>query len=128
VAVRELYQRLIRDGFSAWFDEEDLIPGQAWDTEIRAAVRASDVVVVCLSQSSITKEGYVQKEIRYALDIAEEKRPGTIFLIPARLDECDVPERLKDVQWVDLFRSNGYERLLKALQKRGEALGYERPK
>jgi hypothetical protein len=123
MAVRELYRRLNDDGFSAWLDEEDLIPGQAWDTEIQAAVRASDVVIVCLSRSSITKDGYVQKEIRYALDVAEEKRPGTIFLIPARLDECSVPERLKGVHWVDLFKDQGYEKLMKALRKRGEALG-----
>jgi hypothetical protein len=123
MAVRDLYRRLIHDGFSAWFDEEDLIPGQAWDTEIQEAVRASDVVIVCLSRSSITKEGYVQKEIRYTLDVAEEKPPGTIFLIPARLDECNVPGRLKDVHWVDLFKDQGYEKLLKALRKRGKALG-----
>jgi hypothetical protein len=123
MAVRKLYQQLIHDDFSAWFDEEDLIPGQEWDTEIRKAVRASDVVVVCLSRSSITKEGYVQKEIRYALDVAAEKPPGIIFLIPARLDECEVPERLKGWQWVDLYKDKGYERLLKALRKRGEALG-----
>jgi hypothetical protein len=123
IAVRDLYGRLIRDGFSAWLDEEDLIPGQAWDTEIRKAVRASDVVIVCLSRSSITKEGYVQKEIRYALDVAQEKPPGTIFLIPTRLDECNVPDCLKDVHWVDLFKEQGYEKLLKALRKRGEVLG-----
>ncbi len=123
MVVRELYQRLIRDGFYAWLDEEDLIPGQEWDIEIRRAVRESDVVVVCLSRSSITKEGYVQKEIRYALDVAAEKPPGIIFLIPARLDECDVPERLKQWHWVDLFKDKGYERLTKALYKRGETLG-----
>jgi hypothetical protein len=123
MAVRELYRRLVHDGFSAWFDEENLIPGQAWDTEIQAAVRASDVFIVCLSRSSVTKDGYINKEIRYALDAAEEKAPGTIFLIPARLDECNVPERLKGVHWVDLFKDQGYEKLLKALRMRGEALG-----
>jgi len=118
MAVRELHRQLIRDGFDAWLDEEDLIPGQARDAEIRKAVRDSDVAVVCLSRSSITKEGCIQKEIRYALDVADEKPAGTIYLIPARLDECDVPERLKHVQWVDLFKDQGYERLLEALRMR----------
>ena len=36
--------------------------------EIRKAVRHSDAVVVCLSQASTRKVGYVQKEIRQALD------------------------------------------------------------
>jgi serine/threonine protein kinase len=125
--VRQLYRRLIDDNFDAWLDEEELIPGQTWDSEIQVAVRQSDVVIVCLSHSSITKEGYMQKEMRYALDVAEEKPAGTIYLIPARLDECDIPERLKHVQWVDLFEEQGYERLLKALRKRGEALGVSVP-
>jgi hypothetical protein len=87
------------------------------------------VVIVCLSRSSITKEGYVQKEIRYALDVAEEKPEGTIFLIPARLDECEIPERLKSLHWVDLFKDPGYQKLLRALMIRAEALrvAFHRP-
>jgi hypothetical protein len=33
--VRDLYRRLISDGFNAWLDEEKLLPGQNWDFEIR---------------------------------------------------------------------------------------------
>ena len=43
---------------------------------------------VFLSVDSVTKEGYLQKEIRQALDVANEKPEGSIFLIPARLDNC----------------------------------------
>ena len=84
--VRKLYRRLINDGFEAWLDEAKLMPGQDWDLEIRKAVRGSDVVLVCLSKSSTTKEGYVQKEMRFALDVADEKPEGTVFLIPVRLE------------------------------------------
>jgi len=81
--VRKLYKRLTADGFDAWLDEEKLMPGQDWNLEIQKAVRNSDTVVVFLSNSSTTKEGYIQKEIRFALDIADEKPEGTIFLIPS---------------------------------------------
>jgi hypothetical protein len=120
--ARTLYHKLKKDGFAPWLDEENLLPGQEWDREIRRAVRASDVVVVCLSRSSITKEGYVQKEIKLALDIAEEKPEGTIFLIPARIEDCTVPERLVAWQWVELFEERGYERLVIALRTREEQL------
>jgi hypothetical protein len=73
-AVRELYQRLRAAGFEPWLDEEDLLPGQDWQYEIPKAVRQSDVVIVCLSRGSITKAGYVQKEIKFALDAADEQR------------------------------------------------------
>jgi|GEM_PF-6536035 len=121
-AVRDLYKRLVTEGVDAWLDQEKLLPGQDWRMEIPRAVREADVVVICLSKNSITKEGYVQKEIRFALDIAEEKPEGTIFLIPARLEDCMVPERLNRWQWVDLFDENGLIKLLRSLKLRADAV------
>ena len=120
-AVRELYDRLVADGFSPWLDEKSLVAGQDWHHEIKKAVRASDVVVVCLSNGSITKEGYVQKEIKLALDVEEEKPEGTIYIIPARLEEVRVPDRLIRWQWVNLFDQNGYSELVRALRLRHAA-------
>jgi len=114
--VRNLYQRLSGDGFDPWLDEEKLLPGQEWEVEIPKAVKTSDVVIVCLSHKAITKAGYVQKEIKYALDKAEEQPEGTIFLIPLKLEECDVPERLQRWQWVSLFEEKGHERLMSSLR------------
>ena len=54
-------------------DEINLVPGQDWAIEIKKAVRRSDFVLVCLSASAVTKNGFVQKEIRFALDVADEK-------------------------------------------------------
>src|ERR1035438_2695406 len=79
-AVRALYHRLQEDGFQPWPDEEDLLPGQDWEPQIRRAVRESDVVLVCLSQSSVSKKGFVQKEIKFALDTAEEQPEETIYV------------------------------------------------
>lgn len=120
--VRELYKRLKAEGVDAWLDQENLLPGQDWRMEIPRAVREADVVVICLSKKSITKEGYVQREIKFALDIAEEKPEGTIFLIPARLEDCVVPERLNRWQWVDLYEENGFIKLLRSLKLRANAV------
>lgn len=117
--VRELFYRLRNDGFDPWLDEENLLPGQEWQQEIPRAVKQSDVVLVCLSKTSINKIGYVQREIRYALDVAEEQPEGFIFIIPVKLEECSIPERLRRWQWVDLFRENGYQRLTLSLKARG---------
>jgi hypothetical protein len=99
-----------------------LLPGQVWEREIPAAVRRSDAILVCLSSQSITKTGYVQREISFALDAAQEQSDDSIFLIPGRLDVCEVPERLRRWQWVDLFAPDGYDRLVTALQARALAL------
>jgi hypothetical protein len=77
---------------------------------------------VCLSRASINRKGYVQREIKYALDVADEQPEGTIFLIPAKLEECEVPDRLRRLQWVELFEPQGYELLLRALQARSQSV------
>src|SRR6185503_4682971 len=121
--VRALYRRLIAEGVDAWLDQEKLLPGQDWRVEIPRAVRESDVVVICLSNKSITKEGYIQREIKFALDSAKEKPEGTIFLIPARLEDCVVPDGLSRWHWVDLFSENGYEQLMRSLHLRADKIG-----
>jgi predicted Rossmann-fold nucleotide-binding protein len=115
--VRKLYKRLIADGIDAWLDEERLLPGQNFPLEIQKAVRESVAVIVCLTKNSVSKEGYVHREIKLALDIANEKPEGEIFIIPARFEECNVPESLKTLHWADLFKQGGYERLRDALIK-----------
>lgn len=120
--VRRLHERLQSAGFEPWLDEERLLPGQRWRDEIPRAVQASDLVIVCLSKASISKAGYVQREIKYSLDVALQQPESTIFLIPLRLEECEVPGSLQDWQWVDYFEERGYERLKRALDFRAEAL------
>ncbi len=120
--VREINRRLQSAGIDCWLDEECLLPGQDWQLEIRKAVRAADVVLVCLSNKSVNKAGYVQKELKFALDVAEKQPEGAIFLIPVKLEACTAPERLGHVQWVNLYEENGWERLLRALHKRAEDL------
>src|SRR5689334_19670877 len=92
--VRRLKRRLVKDGFRVWMDEHDLLPGQDWDMSIRDAITNSGLVLVLLSRSAVSKTGYIQKEIRVALDLAEMRPAGQLFVVPVRLDDCHVPERL----------------------------------
>lgn len=121
-AVKVLYTRLIQDGVDAWLDKEKLLPGQDWELEIRKAVREADVVVVCLSKQ-FNQAGFRQKEVRLALDTAMEKPEGEIFIIPARLEECDTLESLRKLHWVDLFEDEGYKKLKQSLGLRAEQVG-----
>lgn len=126
--VRELYRRLLAENWiDPWLDEERLLPGQDWDLEIEKAVEASDAVIVCLSNQSMTKEGYVQRELKFVLDIALEKPEGTIFVVPLRLDECALPRRLRALHYVDYFPADHHkaanQRLLQSLQARYTQIG-----
>jgi formylglycine-generating enzyme required for sulfatase activity len=122
--VRKLYADLTARGFDPWLDEVDLVPGQIWKEEIPRAIRQAGVFLACLSSRSAGKVGYVQNEFRLALSAFGERPPGSIYLIPVRLDECDVPDlqipdrglSLQDIQWVDLWQEGGFDRLVKAIE------------
>lgn len=130
-SVRELYNHFLAEGWiDPWLDEGKLLPGQDWRTAIEEAVESSDVVIICLSKNSVNKEGFVQKELRYAREISLEKPDGTIFLIPLRLDECDVPRGLRFIQWTDYFgkkKEQSYKGLLEALNARYRQLVNQKP-
>ncbi len=126
LAVRSLYQRLEACNIDPWLDEENLLPGQNWEYEIRKAVRITDIVIVCLSPGSISKTGYVQKEIKFALDVADEQPEDTIFLIPLKLEECDIPTRLKHLHCVNYFQEDGFNKFMKALVSRSESIKNEK--
>ena len=110
-AVRALHARLRAGGFEPWLDAVDLLPGQDWHYEIRNAIRRSDAVIVCLSRESVGRRGYVNREIKFALDVAEEFPEGEIFVVPVRLEECEIPQRLQHLHTIDLFEEGGYELL-----------------
>jgi flagellar biosynthesis GTPase FlhF len=129
--VRELYKKLDAEGWiDPWLDEEKLLPGEDWDMEIEKAVESADAVVVCLSKNSVSKEGYVQKELKYALNIALMKPEETIFILPLKLDDCSVPRSLQSIQYIDYYPVNrkgwAYKRLQEALRIRlGQLLARE---
>jgi|SRR5688572_16893747 hypothetical protein len=116
-AVHRLYKRIVRDGASVWFDQEKLLPGQDWECEIRKAILSSDIVIVCLSKQFNKQGGYRHQELRIALKKANALPTGQIFIVPARLDNCDTPEPLGRWQRVDLFETGGYKKLMSALKE-----------
>jgi len=126
--VRALYDALKAEGWiDPWLDEKKLLPGQDWDLENEKAVEKSDAVIVCLSNSSVTKEGYIQKELRFILDIALTKLEDQIFVIPLRFEDCQPPRRLRAFHYVDYFpkaqQASAYQLVLDSLKLRARSLG-----
>lgn len=126
--VREVYHSLLATGWiDPWLDEENLLPGQDFDLEIEKAVHSTDAVIVFISSNSVPREGYIQRELRYVLDIALEKPEGTIFVIPLRLEEILPPWKLRSWHYVDYFlstsESQSFYKLTKSLKARAEELG-----
>ena len=114
--VENLYQKLSDAGFKPWMDKKDILPGENWKSSVQTAIRRSDFFLACLSANSVSKRGFLQKEIKDALDIWQEKLDSDIYLIPVRLEDCEVPDGLRDFQWVNRFDENGWTRLVQAIQ------------
>jgi uncharacterized protein YjbI with pentapeptide repeats len=82
------------------------------------AIEESQIVLLLLSQTAVAKTGFVQKEIREAIEKAKQYPPDRIVLIPIRLDDCQPSyQELRDLQWVDLFpkRASGLFKLVETL-------------
>ena len=120
--VHDLYRRLVENNVQAWLDSESLQPGQNWQHEIRKAILNSDVVLVCLSQKFNEQHGYRHEELKLALEKANLLQAGEIFIVPVRLEKCDMPESLSHLHRVDLFEPTGFKKLIRALKKLGETL------
>jgi hypothetical protein len=114
--VEQLYAALQKEGFKPWMAAKDILPGQPWESSIRKAIERADIALACFSHNAAAKNGFVQKELKYALDLMEEKKEGISPVIPVRLEETTLPDRLKHLQWLDLFTENGFEQLFKTLK------------
>ena len=116
----KLYNSLYRYGFiEPWLDEKNLLPGMNWENEIFSAINESNFVIVILSNVSISKRGFVQKELKKAIDVFLEMPPNKLFIIPARIDPCEPNyNELKKNQYVDLFEDwdVGVEKIIKSIR------------
>lgn len=113
----EPYIRAITDnGFGVWVDYLNIKPGQNWKIEISRALDKADFVVIFISNNSIDRTGFVQKEIHIALDKYQERIYGEIYIIPVLLDEIDaIPEQIKSIQCIKSGGGDSISELINAM-------------
>lgn len=99
-------------GIPVWLDTADLWPGDNWRVKIRAAISGNALAfLACFSRQSVGRaRGFHNSELAFALDELRLRRPDVPWLIPVRLDECQIPDlefgggrSLADLQRADLF-------------------------
>lgn len=115
--VESLYNKLVKAGYKPWMDTKDLLPGERWEISIKRAMKKSAFFLACLSKNSVSKRGFLQKEIRYAMDVMEGMLDEDIYLIPVRLEECEVHENLEALEWVNLYEKDGLDKLFRAIEE-----------
>ena len=125
--VAKLRDELLAAGETVWWDK-DIQPGQDWRQEIRQAMRDSYAVLLCLSDEGTRRAtSWLYPEALDAIGEYRRYRTGEIFLIPVRLNDCELPSieidstrTLDALQAIDLFpparRGGELARLLQALR------------
>lgn len=117
--AERLYMDLRKQQIDAWIDVRCIPAGANWKHEIKKAIRSSRYFILLISKHSITKRGFVQKEMKEAIDVLQDFPKDQIFLIPARLDNSEpIDDELRALNWVDLTPSyhSGLERILSSIE------------
>jgi len=105
-AARALRDELRAAGLDVWYDESELMGGDAWDQQIRRQIRECDYFMPLISANTeARKEGYFRREWRLAVERNLDMADDVLFLVPVALDDtvedgARVPERFLGVQWL----------------------------
>jgi CheY-like chemotaxis protein len=117
-SARKIYNVLQRENFNVWFDEATLLPGQNWQIEALNAIKNSHFFIALFSNRSVKKTGFVQKELKEAIDFCQKMPESEIFIIPVRIDNCCAPYNMDKLHRLDLFPSfeTSINKLIKVLK------------
>src|SRR5688500_14605373 len=98
VFVRRPARRLSKDGIPVWLDEADVKIGDSLIRRIGEAIDRADFVGAVISRNSVAST-WVQKELSMAAtkEIAAKK----VVVLPILIDQCEIPEFLKDKLYAD---------------------------
>lgn len=103
--------QVIRDslpafGMEVWYDESDLVGGDAWDQKIRRQIRECDYFMPVISAHTEARhEGYFRREWRLAVERTLDMADDHVFLLPVVIDNtaeagARVPDKFRAVQWL----------------------------
>ena len=121
--VRAIYAKLKGAGLAPWLDEENLQPGERTEGKIQEAIKKCRFFLACISSQSVGKDGFIQKELRLALQEFEQKSPDTIYFIPVLLEDIPLPDiqvgtmSLQEYQAARVYDEAGLGKLIKQLQE-----------
>lgn len=115
--VDDIYHFLHASGIDAWMDKYNLIGGQKWDSRIEKEINSAAVFIAFLSTASVPKNGMVQREFKFALKQQTERPEGSTFIMPVKIDNCDIPDEFRDYHCVSLNNFQEARKLLHSIEE-----------
>ncbi len=107
-AVRRIAEALRAAGVEVWFDQNELVGGDAWDAKIRKQIAECALFVPVISANTNARgEGYFRLEWKLAVDRSHLMAHDQPFLLPVVIDDTTdaaarVPPEFRAVQWTRL--------------------------
>ena len=107
-AARRICEALRAAGVEVWFDQSELVGGDAWDAKIRGQISSCALFVPLVSANTQARlEGYFRIEWKLAAQRTHAMAEAKPFLLPVAIDttrdaEAHVPAEFKAVQWTRL--------------------------
>ncbi|MDP2136723.1 MAG: TIR domain-containing protein, partial [Candidatus Didemnitutus sp.] len=107
-AAKRIANALRAAGVEVWFDQSELVGGDAWDQKIRGQVKACALFVPIISAATQARlEGYFRLEWKIAAQRTHTMADAKPFLLPVVIDatrdaDAHVPEEFRAVQWTRL--------------------------
>ncbi|GAB4546516.1 MAG: hypothetical protein Tsb0013_05420 [Phycisphaerales bacterium] len=111
-----LKQQLSQAGCSVWLDDDEISVGERIAGAVNEGIKSSRFIVLLMSNASI-ESGWVDAE--WQSRISEEIKGRAVHILPALIEDCNVPPLLVDKRYAD-FRSDkhkGIAELLEAISK-----------
>ncbi len=100
--VKSLAVALLSDGFPVWLDSWNIEYGNSLLDTIYEAIDTTSFLLLIMSKSS-TESGWVNRELNAGL--AKEEQLGRKFVIPVKIDSCNLPLKVADRFYADFTSS-----------------------
>jgi len=107
-AAKRICEALRAQGVEVWFDQNELVGGDAWDAKIRTQIAECALFVPLISANTQARlEGYFRIEWKLAARRTHAMAAAKAFLLPVVLDDtrdagAHVPDEFREVQWTRL--------------------------
>jgi tetratricopeptide (TPR) repeat protein len=107
-AAGQICNALRAAGIEVWFDQSELVGGDAWDQKIRQQIRECALFVPIISATTQSRrEAYFRLEWKLADERTHLMAKGTPFILPVVIDgtkdrDALVPDSFLAVQWTKL--------------------------
>ena len=105
--AKDLFERLSSDGVNCFFDKETIQWGDNWILSLAEALAKADYVILIISRNYITSKWTTYES---TIAMIDDPNGETRKIRPLLLDDCELPNRLKTIQYIDVSSKELFEK------------------